>query len=192
MLGRGTFSSHPLIEAVDNGPFFHTHGAAEIEDAIRYYSGPVFGTSPSGRLGPPGIPGGAIVLTDAEVNDVGRLLRVLNAAFNLQLALPRVLSAHQIAEAYGNRYISIQRGLLELARIEMGDALDVLGAVSNLDTDAQDLILSADRSLRRATRSLYRHERAEQARRALLSLSEANRALGTGLDFVIGEGTLMF
>lgn len=192
MLGRGTFSSHPLIEAVDNAPFFHTHAAAEIEDAIRYYSGPVFGTSPSGRLGPPGIPGGPIVLTDAEVSDVGRLLRVLNAAFNLQLALPRVQAAHQIAVAYGNRYISIQRGLLELARIEMGDALEVLGAVSDLDTDAQDLILSADRHLRRAARSLYRRERAEQARRALISLSDANQALGTGLGFVIGEGTLMF
>ena len=79
-----------------------------------------------------------------------------------------------------------------LARIEMRDALEVLGGVSDLDTDAQDLILSADRSLRRASRSLYRRERADQARRALISLSDANQALGTGLGFVIGEGTLMF
>jgi hypothetical protein len=50
----------------------------------------------------------------------------------------------------------------------------------------------ADRTLRRAARTLHRRERAEGTRRALLTLSEANTALGTGIDFEIGEGTLMF
>lgn len=192
MFGRGAFSSQPLIEAVDTGPFFHTHGAAEIEDAIRFYTGPVFGTSPSGRLGPPGIPGGAIALTEEEVSDLGRFLRVLNAAFNIQLALPRVQAAHQITHAYGNRYISIQRGLIELARVEVSDALDVLGAVSDLGLDAQDLLAQADRSLREAIRTLRRKERLDKARHSLVTLSTANAALGTGIEFLIGEGTLMF
>jgi hypothetical protein len=191
--GNGAFNSQPLIEAADTGPYFHANSAETIEDVIRFYMTDEFRNSPSGLLVTQNA-GGEIPfqLTDMDVADLARFLRVINVAFNCQLALARLEGAFQIAEAFGNRYVSIQRGLLELARLEIEDAQQQLEEVDALHPDVQERLHAAQRSIARAQRTLYKNERAEKARAALLEVSAANRALGTGLEFQIGEGTLMF
>jgi hypothetical protein len=191
--GNGAFNSQPLIEAADTGPYFHANSAETIEDVIRFYMTDEFRNSPSGQLVTQNA-GGEIpfLLTDTDVADLARFLRVINVAFNCQLALARLEGAFQISEAFGNRYVSIQRGLLELARLEIEDAQQQLEEVDELHPDVQERLRAAQRSIGRAHRTLYRKERAEKARDALLEVSAANRALGTGLEFQIGEGTLMF
>src|SRR5678816_490194 len=82
--GDGTFNAPPLIEAADTGPFFHTavtisgasaHNTAvatTIEEAIAFYDSPAFNNSPSGQAVP-------INLTAAEIDNIGRFLRGVNA-----------------------------------------------------------------------------------------------------------------
>jgi hypothetical protein len=190
--GNGLFNVQPLIEAADTGPFFHTNAFATLEEAIAFYATDTFGSSPAGSVALEGSQAGPMPLTAQDVLDLGRFLRVLNAAFNCQIALTRLQAAWQISDAFGNRFISIQRGLLELAQLEMQDALDVLGDVPELDTPARRQLLEADRELDRARRSLNQEERRRRTRAALLSVASADASLGTGMRYQIGEGALMF
>lgn len=192
LFGRLAFNAQSLIEAADTGPFFHTHSMNSIEDAIRFYTGSVFGTSPSGRIGPPGIPGGPIVLSDDEVADLGRFLRILNAAFNVQITRQRLHATLLVTEAYGNRYISVQRGLLRMARVELDDALEVLGTVEELSLDAQDELHAARRNIGSALRTQRRSQRVTLTRQALLKVEQADSLLGSGMEYDLGEGTLLF
>ncbi len=190
--GNGRFNSQPLIEAADTPPYFHTNSAATIEDAVRFYTTPGFGHSPAGQAHSPGKDPGPFLLQPFEVEDLGRFFRVLNAAFNCQLALARLQAALQINQSYANRYISIQRGLLRLAVVEMDDALTVLGEVAELNVDASDLLRQARGDIEAAVETLNKHRRIERTQRALEGVAAANDALGTGMTFQIGESTLLF
>jgi hypothetical protein len=94
--------------------------------------------------------------------------------------------------AFGNQHISVQRGLLELASVELDDAVQVLSLALDLNVESQALLLKAKTDIRRAQRTSYRGQREELTRAALIKVTEANAALGTGVDYQIGEGTLMF
>jgi hypothetical protein len=185
--GDNQFNTQPLIEAADTGPFFHNNAVDTLEDAIRFYTSDTFANSEvGGRLAQ------RFTLTEPEVLDLGRFLRVLNAAFNCQLAAARLQAAFQIVGAFGNQHISVQRGLLELASVELDDAVQVLSLALDLNVESQRLLLKAKADIRRAQRTSYRGQREELTRAALIKVTEANAALGTGVDYEIGEGTLMF
>lgn len=190
--GNGRFNSQPLIEAADTGPFFHTNAAETIEDAIRFYTTDAFGNSPVGQDPSPVMEPGPFKLTEPMITELGRFLRVLNASFNCQLALTRLQAALQITDAFGNRYISIQRGLLDLADVELRDAMRVLSEVDGLNVDAQAQITGAQDHLTKAHKSLFKQARYDATRAALLAVVEANASLGDGVHFVMGEGNLMF
>jgi hypothetical protein len=190
--GDGTFNSQPLIEAADTAPFYHTNAFATIEEAIAFYTTDEFAESPIGQVAVPGGVAGAIPLSEQEIVDLGRFLRVLNASFNCQLALARLQGAFQIVDAFGNRFISIQRGLLELAAEELDDALKVLGDVDALNVEVQAELREVQREINVARHTLRRSVRLERTRRALWMVARADDQLGTGIDFEVGEGTLMF
>ena len=190
--GDGRFASQPLIEAADTGPFFHTNSAKTIEDAIRFYTTPEFGSSPVGQSHAAGRDGGPFKLTEGQIGELGRFLRVLNASFNCQQALVRLQAVFEISEAFGNRYITIQRALLELTNVELEDALDDLSQVDALNQTTQALLEQAMADVESARSSLYRDKRKRLTRQALLAVSDANEALGTGMVFEIGESTLLF
>jgi len=90
--GNGQFNVPPLIESVDTGPFFHTatsvvgapaHNTATantIEEAIAFYTTNAFSTAPDGFQ---------IGLSATQIDNVGRFLRGINAAFNAQIAITR-------------------------------------------------------------------------------------------------------
>lgn len=194
VFGTGTFSPPPLIEAADTGPFFHTNAFRTIEDAVRFYTTDEFGTSPNGAVGDPehGTTGGAFQLDEAGIADLGRFLRVLNTAFNAQMALARLTAARTIAGRYGEQDLSVQHGLLALADVELEDAVEVLSAVPDLHVDAQHKLSEARAAIAEARSGVDSATRERLAQVAHDAVTCANDLLGRGMTYQIGPATLMF
>ena len=185
--GNGTFNTPPLIEAADTGPFFHTNAAQTIEDAVAFYNTPEFNNSPAGTPN--------IALSTVETLNIARFLRVLNAEFNIQLAIYRAEGALPIIIADKNASRDLQQGLLGLALAEVDDALEVLAGQSNLNVAAQADLADAQGFLQTASTHASHTQRRNAAEDALAALAAARGELSTTpeeLEFVMGQGTLMF
>jgi hypothetical protein len=131
-------------------------------------------------------------LSDDEIADLGRFLRVLNASFNCQTALVRLTGAARILDACAQRDPAIERGLLELSLRDIDDALRVLGQVKRLSVDAQRALERARCELERglSADSVNQRKHVIEAGRRLIA--QADRALGSGMTFEIGSGHLLF
>ena len=196
--GDGTFNSTPLIEAADTEPFFHNNSAATIEDAVAFYTTSAFANSPAGA-------GIAIPLSLADIDNIGKFLRVINAAFNNAISIQRnqaalVLLDQWIAVCGDNGSLSCANGvqvmstvesLLELSNVEGRDAMQVL--------DDKGLYPEAEKDLKRAISANHSAISVQKARqklkfveRALEDLQSAKARYGTGLNFTLGEGNLLF
>lgn len=184
--GNGTFSTSPLIEAADTGPFFHTNAFESIEDAIGFYNTAAFNQSPAGLAGTP------IALTVQQVANIGSFLRVLNVAFNAQLAMRRISAVIAIIEGVGSQSVTVQQQLLELARAEVDDAVALLAPFPTLNTVSRVQLAAASGLLQLAAQQNLAVARRVQAAAALAAVTSANSGLGSGLTFTMGEGTLMF
>lgn len=183
--GNGGFNTPPLIEAADTGPFFHTNAFVTIEDAVAFYTTPAFAQSPAG--------GGTAVPLDATgIANVGRFLRVINAAMNCQLALARVDALLPIIVDQKNHNRDLQQQLAALARTEVDDALADLSQVASLNTAVQAQLQAARAALQTAETHASHQQRKTAAQSARSSLATANAALGTGMTFTMGPGSLMF
>jgi mono/diheme cytochrome c family protein len=195
--GDGTFNTPPLVEAADTGPFFHTDttvsGASgfnastanTIEEAVAFYDSPAFNNSPSGLVGP-------IDITAAQIEDIGRFLRGVNATFNAAMAGKRLEAAAALVNRFRNNQLAVQREMLRLANVEIIDALEVLSARSGLNADAQTLLREAFflTEQARLTRSETTRRNAIAAARTRISAVSAR--IGTNLTYAIGNGTVMF
>ncbi len=138
--GDGTFSTPPVIEAADTGPFFHTHafGALggstpdptnQIEQAVTFYATTLFTNSPAAIQMDFNFGHRSIDITSGtQINDIGRFLRVLNVSFNLQLAIQRLNASHTLNIAFWGYRDDIQKGLISLAKEEADDAQRVLSS----------------------------------------------------------------
>lgn len=191
----------PLIEAADTGPFFHTdttisgasahntETATSIEEAVAFYDSPAFNSSPSGAVRP-------IDLTETQIDDVGRFLRAVNAAFNAQLALKRLDAAGAIVDQLGNQDLAIQQELLRLANVELQDAIVVLGGVPEgtpeLNPESRDQFTSAHELVDQAAAISSPSERRVAIDKARASITNAVGGLGINLTLTIGDGTVMF
>jgi cytochrome c peroxidase len=190
--GNGGFNTPPLIEAADTAPFFHTNAFATLEDAIGFYNTSTFNTSPAGAAGAP------IAFTSTQIANVGRFLRVLNAAFNIQIAIKRANGVFSIADARHNQFKELQQELAALALAEVDDATEVLSAVSNLNATAQTSLATAHAQLVIASTHSSHTQRKSASQAALTALASANDSLSsssagiTALSFTMGEGTLLF
>jgi len=189
--GNGSFNTPPLIEAADTGPFFHTNAFTTIEAAITFYTTTAFSSSPAGAAG-------AIVLSPTDVANLGRFLRVLNAALNCQMALARINADVAIIGAYKNHSRALQQQLAALALDEVNDALVDLSAVPNLNVAAQTSLTAAQASLRKASAEENPPDRLSEVQAAQAAITAANGSLSaspagaTALTFDMGAGTLMF
>lgn len=197
--GNGSFSTPPLVEAADTGPFFHAHiagsdGAEGIEAAVAFYASRMFANSKAGKeleafFGMP------LTLGGLTGDNIGRFLRVLNAAFNLSLTAQRLRAAEEINSSALERSPTVEQGLIRLATEELADALSVLSFApgpDRLHAAEQAQLTTLVAQLRNAQNLKTRSERkallAQAERRALA----VKRALGSGLDFHLGTGNLMF
>ncbi|MDX1431317.1 MAG: hypothetical protein R3286_02595 [Gammaproteobacteria bacterium] len=190
--GNGTFNTPPLIEAADTPPFFHTNASRSIEDAVAFYSTPAFTESPGGALMRQ-IFREDIALDDAENREVAAFLRVLNAAFNLAIAAQRLEAAAALTEAggRGRRADQVIDRLLELAGVELKDALQVLSE-GHLNRDAWKGIKVALNTSRHAIRTRHPRKRARVIENTLEAADAARESLGEGLEFELGEGNLVY
>ena len=182
--GKGTFSTTPLFEAADTGPFFHTNAFTTIEDAIRFYTEPAFANSAAGG-------GNAIPFGDTDIENVGKFLRVLNASFNCKLAIARLQAETKINTNYKNQWKGLQYGLLDAAQAEIRDALADLSQVG-INAGAVTQLTTADQEITTAFANSSHGQRLAHAQAALAAVLAADASLGTGLDFTVGPGSIMF
>jgi cytochrome c553 len=117
--GDGTFSTPPLVEAADTGPFFHDNSVATLEEAVAFYNSGVFNDSPAGRA-LRSATGSGIDLADNEVGEIAAFLRVLNALENIRQARA------YLRDAAGYDTLGRATRGLRLAPEEVGDAIRVL------------------------------------------------------------------
>jgi len=208
--GDGSFNSTPLVEAADTPPFFHNNVSETLEDAITFYTTAAFGNSPAGAAG-----GGAIPLTTTEIDNIGAFLRVINAAFNVAISIQRTQAAasledprfepqsapreciseslfepcEPVEQADGKRETT--NTLLLLANVEAGDAIQVLTA-RGLHASTVALLNSAVSKNNQAINESSSSNRRTLIQSALSDLQAAKSQFGTGLNFTLGQGNLLF
>jgi hypothetical protein len=198
--GNGTFSPPPLIEAADTPPFFHNafHFQSrlpdDIDEAVSFYRlpGNEFGRSLGGqeleqRFGTP------LTLDGVDAAAIARFLRVLNAAFNLDIARQRLEAANTLASGFGDVGTGIQKRLMELAVVEVDDALDVLLVPSSeLHPDVRSLLLQAKDEVALGLNATSSSERQSRIANALSRIANGRGRFGSNIIFELGEGNLMF
>lgn len=182
--GNGTFNTPPLIEAADTGPFFHVNNAQTIEDAITFYTTPAFASSPAGG-------GAAIPFNATDIANVGKFLRVLNAAFNTKIATKRLDAAIKVINQYQSHYKGLQAGLLDAAQAEVRDAIADLDDVG-INAAEVGHLKSAAQSISDALSNSSQGQRLAKAMAALTEAQAAEAGLGSGLTFSVGDGSIMF
>jgi mono/diheme cytochrome c family protein len=201
IFGNGTFNVPPLVEAADTGPFFHTavqvtdaaaHNTAfvqTIEEAVAFYGSSGFNTSPAGKVAP-------IVLAAADIDNIGRFLRGINAAFNIAIASKRLDGVATLIGQFQNQRSDIQNKLIALATKELLDASNDLvrvpsgGAALNRDVQLSLASVEVLLALTELTDSVPARQVAINAART--ALTQAAAKLGTNLSFTIGSGSVMF
>jgi cytochrome c peroxidase len=194
--GDGTFNVPPLIEAADTGPFFHTavtitgtenHDtvfARTIEEAVAFYDTAAFNDSPAGQVVP-------IELDGTEIDNIGRFLRGLNAAFNAAQAAKRLDAAVAVITQFGDTGRNTQLQLMRLAAVDLQDAVNELSAVSLNPTQASSFTQAVN-AIRNGLNAGTATDRLNFARQALQTTQSAAPGLGTNLNLQIGDGTLTF
>ena len=194
-LGNGTFSVPPLIEAADTGPFFHNNSfGPRIEDAVNFYGGFFFGISPAvaaldQRFGAP-----LEVLNADQAIKIARFLRVLNAAFNASLTIQRLEAVRTLIGQFQNGFVPIQQKLVELAIVEVDDALAVLqdADITPIQTDVQADFTAAKGEAQLALSATTHTVRNQRVSNALNRMRAGRGRLGTNINFLMGQGNLMF
>jgi hypothetical protein len=193
--GDQTFNSTPVIEAADTGPFFHTdttvsgapsHNtdvAETIEEAVAFYGGDAFAAARGARL----------AITATDIVDIGRFLRGLNAVFNIQIAIKRVLGARELGNRFGIAQRLLQNRVLVLARVEISDALQVLQEAEGgtLNGQSQAWLTEANNLLNTAINSTSHGTRMQAMGDAFNRLDLADTNIAANINFNMGSGNLM-
>jgi hypothetical protein len=184
--GDCTFNTTPLIEAADTAPLFHNNTAETIEDAVAFYSGPPF-------PGPFIFPGDPVTQ-----RNVAAFLRMMNATFNLQIAIQRtevaLLLTPQPVPTTSRGVPQTVNKLLALSSDELEDTLRVLndGPLGKLVPSANGAIEKTLELNKLALNNTNMAKRRELITEALEKLNFANNALGSGTGFTMGAGNLHF
>jgi hypothetical protein len=194
--GNGTFNTPPLIEAIDTPPFFHNNAfiaGTEIEGAVFFYIDPGgFAISEAAkemnaRFGSP------INFTADEGNAIGRFLRSLNTAFNLDIAKQRLNGALTLFNRFRDTRADLQISLLKLADTELNDAFTVLS-----HAPAQPFYpVSVDRIGMARTEiaaaiTAPASSRGGHISNAMSRVQNARDPIGSNINFTMGQGNLMF
>jgi hypothetical protein len=211
--GDGTFNATPLVEAADTEPFFHNNVNETLEDAVAFYTTPAFANSPAAQIVP-------ISLTPTEVQNIAAFLRVVNAAFNVSIAIQRTQAAGSLenldlsSSSSAAPCVSLldpgidsdpcagpfdevdgkretADTLLLLANVEAADAIEVLTA-RGLHASAVTKLNSAISKNNQAINTLKTSQRRDLIESAMDDLVAAKAEFGAGLNFTLGEGNLAF
>ncbi|WP_437998895.1 hypothetical protein WMF26_01780 [Sorangium sp. So ce185] len=191
--GDGTFNTPPIIEAVDTPPFFHSNAFGnDIEAAVSFYIREDFKGSPAGRelearFGTP------IQFPNADIVTMGRLLRVLNAAFNLDLAKQRLQAARTLARQFHDTRDDVQKRLMELAEVEIDDAVQVLSVAGTpLHPVSRYRLRQAKTEIAAGLSAASWSARESRISIALLRVQNARDEFGSNITYRLGQGNLMY
>ncbi|WP_437680904.1 hypothetical protein [Sorangium sp. So ce131] len=192
--GNGEFNTPPVIEAIDNPPFFHTNAFGSVEAAIAFYTGPQFLASPASdeliaQFGTP------ITFGFNDINNMGRFLRVLSAAFNLDIAKQRLQAAHTLVNQFHDTRADVQYGLLNLARVEIDDVLELFSApelATPLHPVAATRLQEAKSEIAAGLAATSWSQRQSRISTALSRVQNARDQFGSNINFQLGQGNLMY
>ena len=195
--GDGTFNPPPLIEAADTAPFFHNAfrasdkqgGGGDIDGAVTFYATPAFRDSPGAKLLDQRF-GAPLDLQPLDSGAIARFLRILNGAFNIDIASQRLQAVNTLASQFNDEHSDIQTRLLELAAVELDDALEVLSL--DIYPDAQEQLSKAKAEIELGRAATAWSERQTRTANALAHCQDARALFGSKVDFVLGAGNLMF
>ena len=198
--GNNTFNTPPVIEAADTLPGFHTNAfgggnpvIANVENIVTFYAGVFLGSKAAqdldARFGAP------VNFAGTTIDDIGRFLRALNVALNIDMAKQRLNAAQTILNRFHDQFLPIQKGLITLAVAEIDDALEVL---QDPRTNQPFYPVSVDRlnlaktQLTAALNATTFTQRQGPLSTAISRVQNARDQLGANLTFTLGAGNLMF
>ncbi|XXT22591.1 hypothetical protein WME94_13645 [Sorangium sp. So ce429] len=198
--GDGTFNPPPLIEAADTPPFFHNNlqinsrGAQGINDAVTFYASATFNNSPAAkeleqRFGSP------LDLQPMDSVAIVRFLSALNGAFNVDIAKQRLDAALTLVNRFSDTRADVQQKLMELARVEIDDAFEVMGDPSSpsaLYPAALSQLTLARAEIDQGIAAASAAERRDRITNAIARVTTARAEFGDGITFVLGQGNLMY
>ena len=118
---------------------------------------------------------------------------MLNASFNLAMAAQRLTASRTLNINYWGYRDDIQKGLLKLAAAEVQDARDDLaGQGPDFHGPVQTSLANVLVLLSDAQAATDPAVRRDKTTSALSAVQSAKAAFGTGMDFTLGTGNLMF
>ncbi|HXU06047.1 MAG TPA: hypothetical protein VN903_34070 [Polyangia bacterium] len=197
--GNGTFSAPPVIEAADTLPSFHTHAfgaGGSIESTVAFYASPnFFLSSPAAAELNARFNGQPVVITGDDITNIGRFLRALNVALNLDMAKQRLRAAQTILNTFHDGHADVQKFLIFLAQEELNDALTVLTS-SNTPQPfypvSVDRIGLATQEISNAIAAANSVQRQGPLSNAISRVENARDPIGSNITFQLGQGNLMF
>ena len=194
-IGSRAFNTPPLIEAADTGPFFHTDAQVigapaedttsiqTIEQSVAFYRSQAFNLAQ---------------LNAADIGNIGRFLRSLNAVFNIQMASNRIIGARNMGNVLGNvaRVDRMQRRMAQMTLFELDDAVRVLSGVANLNVAQANRVRTARTRIETVvntpgTSSSAFNTRMNNLGMAFNDLDLADGEISANILFQIGNGTRM-
>jgi hypothetical protein len=197
--GNNTFNTPPVIESADTLPGFHTNtfgpfpGAADIENVVSFYATTLFLNSQAAldldvRFGAPSN-------VAPDIDNIGRFIRALNVALNLDMAKQRLRASQTIGNRFTNQHVAIQKGLITLALAEIDDALEVLTAsrlAQPLYPVAVDRLGLAKAEIATALAASNWTLRRGPLSNAISRVENARDQIGANITFTLGSGNLFF
>jgi hypothetical protein len=197
--GNNTFNTPPVIESADTLPGFHTNtfgpfpNAADIENVISFYATNLFLESPAAhdldvRFGAP-----SNVAPDIE--RIGRFIRALNVALNMDMAKQRLRAAQTILNRFHDQNLAVQKGLINLATAEIDDALEVLTAArvtKPFYPVAVDRLNLAKTEIANALAGATYVQRQGPLSNAISRVENARDQIGANITFNLGAGNMFF
>jgi hypothetical protein len=197
--GDASFNPPSLIEAADTAPFFHHNnlgsddGTVGLPAAVSFYGADAFNDSPAGVALQAEF-GSKVTLPGASIVTIASFLRVLNIAFNLDIAKQRLDASKLLNTQYWDYRKDIQHGLLSLASEEISDALRVITAQDGppLHPEAVSPLVAALGKISSARATSNAATRIQLTQEVLVLVAQVRSSLGTNMTFNLGPGTLMF
>jgi hypothetical protein len=134
------------------------------------------------------------VVGPVEIAQLSRFLRGLNVALNSRMAHARIEASLELMDRPGRSSASVQSELLRLASVEVVDAIQVLDAApgQRMNPAARGELTAAAALLEVAARQRSDITRRVLSRTALRACERALARVGSGMEYPIGAGTLMF
>jgi hypothetical protein len=197
--GNNTFNTPPVIESADTLPGFHTNtfgpfpDAADIENVVSFYATSLFLDSRAARdldtrFGAP-----SNVAPDIE--NVGRFIRTLNIALNIDMAKQRLRASLTILNRFHDQQRAVQTGLINLAVAEIDDALEVLTAArltKPFYPVAVDRLNLAKTEIATALAGATWVQRQGPLSNAISRTENARDQIGANVTYTLGSGNLFF